>query len=472
MRRVSFPMAETVGFILIALGMVVSSLDTMVNQAFPAIVAAFDLKPPEIKWVPLSFIPFNGLVILVFGGLGDRFGYRLIFKIGLFAAAIALLLCSLAPNYGSFLVFRALQGISAALVMSCTMALAIRILSQENRQTAVAIRVGAFFGLSAIGPIVGGILIEVLGWTSVFWSRAIVLAAVGAVICVVPSVLPGGRGEGRGEESSATFDKLGAALLTLSLVGILGAGIILLEEAIPDRLLFALFLAVIGVGFAYGYLAHAKRVVHPFLPLAVFRNVDLSSLTALSIAVNLVAFAPILWVPFYAQTLGVKWFWSTLLVAASPLGIAVAAIGLAVWPSIAQGIDRKEQLQLGGTVLGVFCIFAAAGVLLWSSPMAIVVFGVLLFGQGLGAGLFQVSYQDVVSELMKDIQGIGGSLAELTRTLGIAGGAALLSVWLPVGRRAPLAEFRPAFLWTLIFAASGLSVVLAARLIFKRRKQV
>jgi MFS family permease len=173
MRRVSFPMAETVGFILIALGMVVSSLDTMVNQAFPAIVAAFDLKPPDIKWVPLSFIPFNGLVILVFGGLGDRFGYRLIFKIGLFAAAVALLLCSFAPNYGSFLVFRAFQGISAALVMSCTMALAIRILSQENRQKAVAIRVGAFFGLSAIGPIVGGILIELLGWTSVFWSRAI-----------------------------------------------------------------------------------------------------------------------------------------------------------------------------------------------------------------------------------------------------------------------------------------------------------
>jgi MFS family permease len=460
-------MVETVGFILIALGMVVSSLDTMVNQAFPAIVAAFDLKPPEIKWVPLSFIPFNGLVILVFGGLGDRFGYRLIFKIGLFAAAIALLLCSLAPNYGSFLVFRALQGISAALVMSCTMALAIRILSHENRQKAVAIRVGAFFGLSAIGPIVGGILIELLGWTSVFWSRAIVLAAVGAVICVVPWVLPGGRGE----ESSASFDKLGAVLLTLSLIGILGAGIILLEEAIPDRLLFALFLAGIGVGLAYGYLAHAKRAAHPFLPLAVFRNVDLSSLTILSIAVNLVAFAPILWVPFYAQALDVKWFWSTLLVAASPLGIAVAAILLAVWPSMAQGINRKEQLQLGGTVLAVFCIFAAAGVLLWSSPMAIVVFGVLLFGQGLGAGLFQVSYQDVVSELMKDIQGIGGSLAELTRTLGIAGGAALLSVWLPVGRRVPLAEFRPAFLWTLIFAASGLSVVLAARLIFKTREQ-
>src|SRR5262245_1001744 len=105
--------------------MIVSSLDTMVNPVLPAMVADFGLAGPTVRWIPISLLLPFGAALLVCGKLGDHVGYRRIFTLGLAVAAVALASCAIAPLLGWFWLLgaRVLQGIGAALILSCTVAL-------------------------------------------------------------------------------------------------------------------------------------------------------------------------------------------------------------------------------------------------------------------------------------------------------------------------------------------------------------
>ena len=174
------------------LGAALPPLDIAVNVAFPAISAAFALETQAIRWVVAAYVLTYASLMLAFGRLGDVVGYRRVFRAGLLLAAGAFVLCALAPDYGWLLAARTVQGVAAALLLSCAPALATS-LYDESRRTWV---LGAFASMSAgaavVGPLVGGASIALLGWAGVFWFRAPLALVALALLPFVPCC-PGSR---------------------------------------------------------------------------------------------------------------------------------------------------------------------------------------------------------------------------------------------------------------------------------------
>jgi MFS family permease len=109
---------------VVGLGTAVVPLDTAVNIAFPAITRGLDLATPDIQWVVICYVLTYAALTLALGRVGDIYGHVLVFRVGLAWSTVALGLCGLAPSFAALLVCRFLQGIGAALVLSCGVALA------------------------------------------------------------------------------------------------------------------------------------------------------------------------------------------------------------------------------------------------------------------------------------------------------------------------------------------------------------
>src|SRR5437868_12312370 len=149
--------------------------------------------------------------MLVCGKLGDLFGHRLIFRIGLAISAIACAACAAAPDWPLFLWARASQGIGTALVLSCTPALATSLFPESVRTRALAGLAMAMSLAATVGPFVGGLLIELWGWPAVYSVRVPIALAALALSGLLPSPKPeAGPDPKRG---ARPFDAVGAVLL-------------------------------------------------------------------------------------------------------------------------------------------------------------------------------------------------------------------------------------------------------------------
>src|SRR5215468_4955630 len=164
---------------MIGLGTAATQLDTSVNIAFPAITRGFDLAIGDIQWVVICYVLTYASLLLVLGRIGDTVGHALVFRIGLICSAAGLLLVACAPNYAAMLAFRCLQGVGAALVLSCGAALVTSLYGEERRSQALGIYTMMLSLGLMLGPLLGGALTSAWDWPSVFWFRIpIALAAL------------------------------------------------------------------------------------------------------------------------------------------------------------------------------------------------------------------------------------------------------------------------------------------------------
>jgi MFS family permease len=199
-----------------SLGVFVGSLDSAVNIAFPAMSQAFGVGPLLITWVVISYVLTYALFSLGSGWLADRVGHASIFTAGLWLSALGFGVTGVAPTYGLFLVSRVVQGVGAGLVYGSAPALVTLSLPASARGRGLGIlNLGIALGF-AVGPAVGGLLVEHLGWRWVYLFRVplAVLLAAGAPLLLGP--------KGREERSTQpplwrafTPPVLTAALLTL-----------------------------------------------------------------------------------------------------------------------------------------------------------------------------------------------------------------------------------------------------------------
>ncbi|MGE0875492.1 MAG: MFS transporter [Burkholderiales bacterium] len=398
----------------IALGTLIVPLDTSLNIAFPAITQAFALEVAAIQWLVVCYMLVYGSLLLVCGRIGDIHGHARVFRLGLAWSAAALVLCMWAPTYGWLLACRALQGVGAALVLACGPALITALAPDRMRARALGVYAMAMALGFALGPLVGGVLVEQYGWQAVFWFRVpIALAALALCWRVLPAAARA--------SAAARFDAPGALLLALALAALLLAVNRLRYLADGDA--SGLALIALGVAAAAAFLWQQRRSPAPIVDARAFRDVDFALVNAANLLVNFAGFAVLLLAPYYlVRAVEGPLALAGALLAAGGIGTAAAS------PFAARWVARVSPYAI--SVLGGLLVAAGLALAcLWQADANVaLILGALLL-QGCGLGLFQVAYMDIVTaHLPREDRGVAGSLAHLTRTVGVLAGATVLSL--------------------------------------------
>ncbi len=188
---------------------------TVVNVALPAIQAGFHATVVDMQWVVEAYGLLLGALILVGGSLGDVFGRRLIFVIGVVIFAVASAGCGAASNIQQLIVARSIQGVGAALLVPGSLAIIGASFDEKSRGQAIGTWSGFTAITTAVGPVLGGWLVEHASWRTAFFIN-LPLAAV--VIAISVRRIPDSRGA-----SVRRIDWLGAVFVTLGKEGVLVA---------------------------------------------------------------------------------------------------------------------------------------------------------------------------------------------------------------------------------------------------------
>jgi len=247
---------------------------TVVNVALPALQNSLNATLLDLQWVVESYALFLAALLLTGGSLGDRFGRRLIFCLGVGLFALASIGCGLAQSVSQLIAARAAQGIGGALLVPGSLAIISASFDEAKRGQAIGTW-SAFTAITAgIGPILGGWLIEQVSWRAVFFIN-VPLALIVLMISLwhVP--------ESKDDDSSTTLDWLGSALATLGL-GLLVYGLIESSRlGFGAPVVFATIFA--GALSLAAFLLVEARLPNAMLPLALFRSRNFSGANLLTL---------------------------------------------------------------------------------------------------------------------------------------------------------------------------------------------
>jgi EmrB/QacA subfamily drug resistance transporter len=236
---------------------------TAVNVALPAIGSELGSSLAGLQWTVTGYTLALAALILLGGSLGDRYGRRRVFLVGVVWFAVASLGCGLAPNTGVLVAARVLQGVGGALLTPGSLALVQSSFRPQDRTRAIALWSSLSGVAGLVGPFVGGLLVDAVSWRVVFLINAPVAVLV---VAVAVRYVPESRG---GEAHRGAFDVAGAVFGAAALGGLSYA----LIQAGEDPGAPAVPVAA-GIGLAAGvaFVVRERRAASPLLPLQVFAD--------------------------------------------------------------------------------------------------------------------------------------------------------------------------------------------------------
>jgi EmrB/QacA subfamily drug resistance transporter len=241
-----------------------------VNVALPAIRDDLAVNLATVQWVVNGYMLTLASLMLLGGTAGDRYGRRLVFLIGLVAFAAASLACGIAPSAGWLISGRFIQGAAAALLTPTSLAIVGAAYSDEERGPAIGTWAAAGALTVALGPPLGGWLVDTIGWRAIFFIN-LPLAMVALVLAMK---LPADRSEGTGKLD------VNGALLAATGLGLLSFGLITLGEGNSSSGTLAI-LAAIPV--AWFFVRIEARADEPMMPLEMFRNRNFAAANILTV---------------------------------------------------------------------------------------------------------------------------------------------------------------------------------------------
>jgi EmrB/QacA subfamily drug resistance transporter len=352
------------------LGSAMVMLDgTVVNVALVRIGAELGASMADLQWITNGYLLALASLILLGGSLGDRYGRRRVFVIGVVWFTVASVACGLAQTPGQLITARVLQGVGGALLTPGSLALIQASFRRDDRATAI----GAWSGLggvaAAIGPFVGGWLVEYASWR---WAFLLNVPLGIATVWVAQASVP----ESRDEQASHHFDVMGALLATAALGlttfaliqhGSLGTG--------P-----ALVVGGIGLGAAGAFVAVERASDHPLVPLGLFASRQFSAANGMTLLVYAALGALFFFLTLQLQTV--------LGYGPLPSGLATLPVTVLMLLLAARGGRLAARIgpRLPMTVGPIVCAVGAAllaGVDAGSSYWTAVFPGVTVFGLGL-----------------------------------------------------------------------------------------
>ncbi|MDT3398564.1 DHA2 family efflux MFS transporter permease subunit [Streptomyces sp. B1866] len=356
------------------LGSAMASIDaTVVGIALPAIGRDYGTGLTTLQWVVTAYTLTLAGLLLVAGALGDRYGRRRLFVVGTVWFALASVLCGVAPNAPVLVAARALQGVGAALLAPGSLAILEASFRPEDRGRAI----GAWSGLSgvatAVGPFLGGLLVQAASWRLIF---AINLPVAVAVVVVARRYVP----ESRDPAATGPVDTVGATLIATGLAG-LSYGLI--EGPARGWDSPAVLVTLVGGALLTGaFVAWERRTAAPMLPLGLFSSAAFT-------ATNVVTFI------LYGALSGVMFLLPLQLQQVS--GYTALEAGVSLLPatalmlvlsarsgSLATRIGPRPQMSLGPVLVGLgMLLFLRVG--RTGDYVTEVLPAVVVFGFGLAA---------------------------------------------------------------------------------------
>jgi EmrB/QacA subfamily drug resistance transporter len=246
---------------------------TVVNVALPALQTNLNATVVDVQWVVEAYALFLAALLLAGGSLGDHFGRKRIYTIGVSLFALASIWCGLAPNINQLIIARALQGVGGALLVPGSLAIISASFSEDERGQAIGTWSGFTAITAAIGPVFGGWLIEHVSWRAVFFINApLALIVLALVFLHVP--------ESRDSESRG-LDWIGAALATASLGALVYGLIESSRRGFADPVIVGAL--ILGVVTAIVFVIVEARRKNPMLPLTLFRSRNFSGANLLTL---------------------------------------------------------------------------------------------------------------------------------------------------------------------------------------------
>ncbi len=433
------------GLVVVGLGASLAPLDIAVNVALPAITRHFDLALGDVQWLVICYVLVYGSLMLVAGKLGDLFGHRLLFRLGLVLSVAGCAACAMAPDWSLFLWARGLQGIGTALALSCTPALATSLYPEAERTKALAGFASAMALAAAVGPFLGGVLVDLWGWPAVYWVRIpIALFALGASV-MLPSPTPDAR----------PFDAPGALLLAATMSSLLLS--LVLSQRREVAALWAVLLFLAAIVLLVAYVRRARRAPEPIIRPGLFADPRFAVPNVLNALANLAGFAILLLTPYYLSNV------LKLTALASGIVLAMAFAGSLTGAPLSAFLVRRigqRPTVFAGVVLVALGLLPLGFTGVQTAP---VVVALLLVVEGVGQGLLTVAYTDIVTATLppRD-RGVAGSLSLLTRTIGIVAGASVLTALQARGAEGVwgMAGFLAGYRFAFVIAGGGLLAAL------------
>jgi len=402
---------EWIGLAVLALPCILYSMDlTVLNLAVPQLTAALDPSAVEMLWIVdiYGFVLAGALIPM--GVFGDRIGRRRLLMIGAAAFGFASILAAFAASVWMLIAARALLGLAAATLAPSTLSLVSTMFRDPGQRTfAIGIWIASFSSGAAIGPILGGVLLEYFWWGSVFLLNVPVMLVL---LAVAPWLLPEAR------NASARWPDLQSAALSMISVLALVLGIKLMTHS--GVTLTALGAVAVGLCAGTIFVTRQNRLSDPLIDVHLFRRPAFSAAIAVNMIGFFIAFGSFLLIAQYLQlVLGLSplraGLWS------APSGLAFV-LGALTTPLLLRLASPPRIAATGLVVAALGLLLIAAG----DSPdLSRIVAGYILLSLGL-APVFTLMTDLIVSAAPPERAGAAAGVAETSSELGGALGIAFL----------------------------------------------
>lgn len=396
----------------VMIGAFLSMFDSgVVNVGLPVISEQLKADIDSVQWVTSIYLLIMSALLPILGTLADNFGRRKIYNMGFLVISIFTLLCGFSTSFYMLIIMRILQAVGGAMVMANGLAIVTENYPPSERGKNIGVLATVMAIGSIAGPPLGGIIIGLLGWRSVFYLTFVV-----SILGFIASYysIPADKKE---KNKDFKFDYLGSLLLIITIVSFIYGFSNINKMGLSNPIIYSSLLVFLIAFIIFIFLE--KKVSHPVVHLSLFNDWVFTSSIIASLISFLTMYSPTVLIPFYYQkVLGISTQQSGLYMMAFPIAMAIIS------PFSGALSDKIGAVVLTSTglVINGIALILLANISI-NTPIYLVLF--YMFLMGLSLGLFQSPNNScIMGSVPKNKLGAANGITQLVKNLGMVIGIA------------------------------------------------